>query len=277
MPELPEVETIVRRIRPLLAGRRILDFEASWPRQIQPSLEAVRVGVIGRTVRAVSRRGKYAVLELGAGAGLLVHLKMSGRLTVVPGEDGERPEHLRAVLHLVGGAPLRFYDARKFGRVRFVPDLASALSQLGPEPLDRTLTTRAFHARLSTRRRQLKPLLLDQTFLAGLGNIYTDEALFRARLHPLETAARLERRQAGALLLAIRAVLRQGIRCNGASLDWIYPGGRMQACLKVYGHAGEPCPRCRTPIASRRVGQRTTCFCPACQPAPRGARGSRPR
>ncbi|HSA20294.1 MAG TPA: DNA-formamidopyrimidine glycosylase family protein, partial [Myxococcota bacterium] len=182
MPELPEVETIVRAIRPALVGRRITGFEASWPRQVQPSVDAVRAALLGRRVQAVSRRGKYVVLELGGGAGLLVHLKMSGRLCVAEGHGQERPQHQRAVLRLSGGAPLRFYDARKFGRLRFAPELAAALSGLGPEPLDPALGPARFHAMLSARRRQLKPLLLDQSFLAGLGNIYTDEALFRARL-----------------------------------------------------------------------------------------------
>ncbi len=270
MPELPEVECIVRGLRPALVGRRITGFEASWPRQISPSVRGVRAGVRGRRIEAVWRRGKYVVLELGGGAGLLVHLKMSGRLAVADGDEGERPAHLRALVGLAGGPPLRFYDARKFGRVRFTRDLRAALAGLGPEPFDPQLTAARFHAMLRARRRQLKPLLLDQAFLAGLGNIYTDEALFAARLHPLVPAARLDARRAEALLEAIRAVLAQGLRCNGTSIDWIYPGGRMQDCLQVYGRRGEPCPRCGAPIRARTIGQRTAHFCGRCQPAPRG-------
>jgi formamidopyrimidine-DNA glycosylase len=270
MPELPEVETIVRVLRPELVGRRITGFEASWPRQVQPSIQAVRAALCGRRIRALSRRGKYTVLELGDGAGLLIHLKMSGRLLAAAEGDGERLQHLRAVVRLAGGPPLCFYDARKFGRLRYAPDLGVALAGLGPEPLDPALGPARFHAMLADRRRQLKPLLLDQAFLAGLGNIYTDEALFRARLHPLHSSARVDARQARALLAAIRTVLREAIARAGTSLDWIYPGGRMQGRLRVYGRRGEPCRRCRAPIRTLRVGQRTAHFCPRCQPAPRG-------
>jgi formamidopyrimidine-DNA glycosylase len=167
-------------------------------------------------------------------------------------------------------------DARKFGRVIFTQDLAGTYVDLGPEPLGDGLTPAVFAARLQARDRAIKPLLLDQTFLAGLGNIYTDEALFRARLHPLTPASALTRAEATALLTAIREVLREGIAHCGTSLDWIYPDGRMQEFLRVYGRAGAPCTACGAPIVRAVLGQRGTWTCPRCQPEP-GVSGYSPR
>jgi len=176
-------------------------------------------------------------------------------------------------LGLGAGRTLLFCDARKFGRLLHAVEPAAALAHLGPEPLARDFSAARLHVMLSARRRMLKPLLMDQTFLAGLGNIYTDEALFRARLHPERSAASLHRAEAARLHRAIRAVLRRGIAENGTSLDWIYPGGRMQDYLEVYGRAGRPCPACGRPIERILVGQRSTHLCPACQ-AP-GSRAGR--
>ena len=159
-----------------------------------------------------------------------------------------------------------FCDARKFGRIQHTTDLAAATADLGIEPLGRGFTLGALRGRLDGRARRLKPLLLDQTVIAGLGNIYTDEALFRARLHPLTPGNRLKPGDVAALHRSIRAVLREAIRYHGTSIDWIYPGGWMQKRLRVYGRAGEPCRSCRTPIAYLRVAQRGTHICPRCQP-----------
>ncbi|MFH1464420.1 MAG: bifunctional DNA-formamidopyrimidine glycosylase/DNA-(apurinic or apyrimidinic site) lyase [Pseudomonadota bacterium] len=266
MPELPEVETIARRLRPDLLGRRILHLEARWPRSLTPSPEAVR-GCEGRAVIEVGRRGKLLLLGLEGGAWLGVHLRMSGRMEwAAPGQP--EPRHARTLWHLDDGRALVMDDARKFGRVTFTYDMKDIIDNLGPEPLSADLSPARFAVMLANRRRALKPLLLDQAFLAGLGNIYTDEALFRARLHPLTPASSLSPAQAAALLGAVRAVLAEAIAQCGTSLDWIYPEGHMQDYLRVYGRAGQPCPACGAPIVRGVVGQRGTWTCPRCQPAP---------
>ncbi len=271
MPELPEVETIVRRFAPLVTGRRIRSFTATWPRQISPSIPTVRKQVIGRRIASLTRRGKHILARLDDGTGLIWHLKMSGRFewaATCPDEPG----HVRMRLGLSGGHDLLFCDARKFGRLLHAPDPAVALAHLGPEPLADDFTGARLHAMLGGRKRRLKPLLLDQSFLAGLGNIYTDESLFAARLHPLRRSDTLSAAEARRLHRAIRATLRRGIEHNGTSLDWIYPGGRMQDYLKVYGRAGQACPRCSGPIERVLVGQRSTHLCPACQRTRRRSR-----
>lgn len=264
MPELPEVETIVRQCRPRLVGRRIAAFSSAWPKGCRPSVAHVRRNIVGRLVHAVSRRGKFIVLELEDGGHLLIHLRMSGRFEWLDGGNG-RPRHVRAAWGLDDGNRLLFCDARKFGRVTYTRDLAGATADLGPEPLERCFTAARLGQLLRHRRRQLKPLLLDQTVIAGLGNIYTDEALFRAGLHPLTRSDTLRPAQIRRLHQAIRSVLRLAIRNHGTTLDWIYPGGWMQRRLMVYGRTGEPCRRCRTAIVALRVAQRGTHICPKCQ------------
>ncbi len=265
MPELPEVETIVRAVRPRLVGRAIVGFESRWPKNVVPGPAAVRRAVVGRRVAGVSRRAKYIVLGLDDGGHLLVHLRMSGRLDW-SNDHTKEPPHVRAVWDLDDGGRLLLCDARKFGRVVHTRDLAAATADLGPEPLGRDFTPGLLSGLLRARRRQLKPLLLDQRVVAGLGNIYTDEALHRAGLHPLTRSDRLRAADVERLHAAIRAVLREAIRHHGTSLDWIYPGGWMQRRLRVYGRTGEPCRTCGTPIVGLRVGQRGTHVCPRCQP-----------
>lgn len=263
MPELPEVETIARQFRTPLLGRRIVAFESRWPRQASPSVAGVRRGVVGRTIASLGRRAKFLVFALDDGAALLVHLRMSGRLEWLNGSP--EPAHVRAVWTLDDQRRFALCDARKFGRIVYAADPAAATRGLGVEPLERSFTPRRLAELLRGRSRRLKPLLLDQTLIAGLGNIYTDEALFRAGLHPLARSDRLADAECGALHEAIRFVLRQGIRHNGTSIDWIYPDGRMQEHLFVYGRTGEPCRRCGTAIEALRVGQRGTHVCPRCQ------------
>lgn len=264
MPELPEVETVVRSLRPRLCGRRIVAFASSWPRQVQPSPAALRRAALGRTIERVERRGKYIVLALDDASALLWHLKMSGRFEWDADCAAERA-HVRARLELSDGQRLLFCDARKFGRISHVSDPAAALAHLGPEPLERGFSARRLGRLLAGRRRALKALLLDQGFVAGLGNIYSDEALHRARLHPLRRADGLAAAEVRRLHRAVRAVLRQGIALCGTSLDWVYPGGRMQTRLRVYGRGGRACARCGAAIARIRVAQRSTHFCPGCQ------------
>ena len=220
----------------------------------------------GQTITTISRRGKYLLLTLTPDH-LIFHLRMSGDLSVEPAE-APLPPHHRLVLFLQGGIRLAFNDPRKFGRAWLVADPLEVLATLGPEPFDPELTPAVFHARLLRFRRRIKPLLLDQSFLAGLGNIYTDEALFLARLHPLSSSQTLSLSQAEALLASIRLVLQEGIRHHGASIDWVYRGGDFQNHFWVYQRAGQPCRTCGTPIQRLIVGQRGTHYCPNCQSEP---------
>ena len=191
---------------------------------------------------------------------------MSGDLVVCPAGE-ECAAHVRLRLELDGDWHLDFNNPRKFGRVWLLEDPASLFDRLGPEPLDPALTADAFYQRLHSRKRQIKPLLLDQGFLAGMGNIYTDEALNLAKIHPLTRANEIRQDQADALLTSIRHVLEEGIRRNGASIDWVYQGGDFQNYFRVYQRTGEPCPACGTPVERIVVGQRGTHFCPQCQTA----------
>lgn len=270
MPELPEVETIARALTeggrgsPPLIGRAIAEGEVLWARTLAyPGKAAFRRRVRGQTVRSIARRGKFLLLTLEPDT-LLFHLRMSGDLRLET--SGAQPlKHDRLILHFTDGWRLAFNDPRKFGRAWLVADPEEVLNRLGPEPLDPSLTPAAFHAMLSARKRLLKPLLLDQTFLAGLGNIYTDEALHLARLHPLRLANTLGASESAALLEAIRCVLSEGIRRNGASIDWVYRGGDFQNAFRAYGRVGQPCPKCGELIQRLVVGQRGTHICPRCQ------------
>jgi formamidopyrimidine-DNA glycosylase len=284
MPELPEVETIVRLLRPDLVGRTVLAANVRWPRTIAfPSVRTFKRQITGQVIQGVTRRAKFLHLQLST-AELLIHLRMSGDLELK--QPGARPsKHDRLILLLAPAgrsassqAPstpasaardsiinLVFNDTRKFGRVWLTKDARDVTGRLGPEPLERRFTVRRLYLALHARHRQLKPLLLDQTFIAGLGNIYTDEALHLAKLHPLARADSLTELQAGSLHAAIRRTLREGIRRNGASIDWVYRGGEFQNHFRVYDRAGRPCPVCGTKIKRLTVGQRGTHICPHCQ------------
>ena len=271
MPELPEVETIARLLReggqeqPALVGRYILGAKVLWARTLaEPSAEEFEHRVLKQEIEDIRRRGKFLIFRLSRDW-LLLHLRMSGDLLVRPSGTPPAP-HDRLVLELEGNIQLAFNDARKFGRVWLVSEVDTVVEQLGPEPLDEAFTTQDLYERLHATRRQLKPLLLDQTFMAGLGNIYVDEALNLAKLHPLIPANTLSQAQAGRLLESIRAVLQDGIRRNGASIDWVYRGGDFQNYFRVYQRTGQPCPGCGTPVERIVVGQRGTHFCPNCQP-----------
>lgn len=269
MPELPEVETTVRQIAPRLVGRRVLDFQSHWKRNCSPTAAGVRAALRGRTITSLNRRAKYIVASLDDQSHFLVHLRMSGRLQWA-GEPDDSPTHVRAHWALDNGDRLLFCDARKFGRIVHTRDLVATTAELGIEPLSEDFSIAVLRGLLRARARRMKPLLLDQSIIAGIGNIYADEALFAARIHPLARSDRLSTRQIGNLRTAIRTVLERGIANNGASIDWVYPGGTMQEVLAVYGRDGEPCPRCKATILALRVGQRGTHVCPRCQRAPRG-------
>jgi formamidopyrimidine-DNA glycosylase len=274
MPELPEVETIARTLRPDLVGATLLDADVRWARTVAiPSARKFKEQIRGQVIVGVSRRAKYLNLQLST-YNLFVHLRMSGNLFIK--DSNYKPEkHDRLVLALTpvpssdygrGEKKLVFNDTRKFGRVWLTDDPETVIGGLGPEPLSDSFSADWLFEALRSRHRQLKPLLLDQAFLAGLGNIYTDESLHMAKLHPLAASDAVTRRQAGRLWEAIRAVLNEGIRRNGASIDWVYRGGEFQNYFRVYDRAGQPCLVCRTKIVRLVVGQRGTHICPKCQP-----------
>jgi len=264
MPELPEVETIVRRLRADLIGSKIESANLLWERTLAtPEPAHFKKNIVGQSINSVNRRAKYIVLTLSVDT-LLIHLRMSGDL-LVRSEGVPVHKHDRLILHLSDGRYLAFSNMRKFGRVWLTPNPEDILGKLGPEPLDDNFTAEMLYEMLQKHKRQIKPLLLDQTFLAGMGNIYTDEALHLTGLHPLAKSDLIKQKQAKILWRSVRDVLKEGIRRNGTSIDWIYRGGDFQNYLKVYGRADEPCLNCGTPIQRIIVGQRGTHFCPQCQ------------
>jgi formamidopyrimidine-DNA glycosylase len=270
MPELPEVETIRAQLAPRLEGRRLERVEILDPRLTRPDdLFEVMEELEGDRVVAVERRGKYLVLRLESGLVLLVHLRMTGSFGFVP------TSHERAVVELDDGTRLVYRDVRRFGTWLVLEDVALDPylgTKNGPEPLGPRFTAHWLAGRLAARRAPLKAVLLDQRVVAGLGNIYADEALWRARLNPLRPANTLGPADVQRLHRAIRAALRTGIERQGSTLrDYATPegtSGAMQDEFRVYGQEGQPCPRCGRPIAKTRVGGRGTWFCPRCQPAP---------
>lgn len=278
MQELPEVETIARVLRQgresqseALIGRRISAAHVLWKRTLTKiTSQEFRSRIVGQTINDISRRGKYLVFTLTPDT-MLIHLRMSGDMrveAVIDGGGNSVPErkHDRLLLEFENGLRLAFNDTRKFGRVWLVQDPQEILADLGPEPLEPQLNAEKFHAMLNGRSRQIKPLLMDQHFLAGLGNIYTDEALHLAKIHPLRQSDQLSPLETGRLLETIREVLTEGIRRNGASIDWVYRGGDFQNYFHVYGRAGEACLECGSLIQRMVVGQRGTHICPTCQP-----------
>jgi formamidopyrimidine-DNA glycosylase len=272
MPELPEVETMVRALRegsqargPSVVGKTIARVTVRWPRQIaRPSAQVLKQQLPGQTVVGLRRRGKYLVFDLSRDV-LLIHLKMSGDLMLV-GAEAPPDKHAHTIFHFTDGTALRFSDTRKFGKVFLVGQAQDVVGVLGPEPLEAGFTAAQLGRMLAGRKRRLKPLLLDQTFLAGLGNIYTDEALHLAGLHPLRRSDSLKPAEVRALWSGIRRALRSGLRHKGASIDWAYRGGAFQNHFRVYDRAGQPCRKCGTAIRRIVVGQRGTHYCPGCQP-----------
>ena len=270
MPELPEVETISRMLVsggvdfPGIAGQVITSAVVLWDRTIAaPGIAEFIERIRGQKIEGTGRRGKFLIVRLAEDS-LLIHLRMSGDL-LIEMQGVELAPHHRLVLNLENGWRLAFNDPRKFGRVWLTSQPAEVLASLGPEPLERSLTDAEFHRMLQGKSRQLKPLLMDQTFIAGLGNIYTDEALHLARLHPLILSNELSEDESARLLASIRQVLEGGILRNGTSIDWVYRGGEFQNYLRAYGRTGEPCPVCGTPIERIVIGQRGTHYCPVCQ------------
>ena len=274
MPELPEVETLVRRLRAPVVGRTITAVRVLWPRTVaRPALRAFNRRLRGCTIRSIDRRAKYLIFELAerpaparsvdqATLFLLIHLKMSGKLSVI---DRAAPigKHDRVIFELDDGRQLRFNDMRKFGRMHLVRQPGEVTGAHGPEPLEPAFTLKRFREMIRNRSGAIKPLLLNQHFLSGVGNIYADEALWYAKIHPRRAAASLSDAEIAALYRSIRRVLRRAIADQGTDAgDGVIEGDYRP---RVYDRAGRPCQRCRHPIARIVVGQRGTHYCPNCQ------------
>jgi formamidopyrimidine-DNA glycosylase len=285
MPELPEVETIARQLRGLVVDRTISEFESRWVRLTEPEpAEVVGARLRGRRISDVRRRGKFVVFDLDGGEALVVSLRMTGKLLYGATDVDER--YVRGEIRFADGTAMRFSDTRKFGRMAVVDAATLDRSDeprrakmplhasLGQEPLARAFTIAWLRALLRSRpRAAIKVLLLDQRAIAGIGNIYAIEALWRARVHPLRKAGSLRAEEIARLHEAIQWALRKGIRLGGASrsdyVDARGNKGRMQREFQVYSRAGEPCPRCGRAIVRSVVGGRGTFHCPRCQRAPR--------
>jgi formamidopyrimidine-DNA glycosylase len=285
MPELPEVETIARQLRALVVDRTISEFKSRWVRLTEPEpAEVVGARLRGRRISDVRRRGKFVVFDLDGGEALVVSLRMTGKLLYGVADVDER--YVRGEIRFADGTAMSFSDTRKFGRMAVID--ASTLenngahrrpkmplhASLGQEPLARGFTVAWLRALLHRRPRAgIKVLLLDQRAIAGIGNIYAIEALWRARIHPLRKAGSLRTEEVERLHEAIRWALRKGIRLGGASpsdyVDARGNKGRMQREFQMYARAGEPCPRCGRAIMRTVVGGRGTFHCPHCQRAPR--------
>jgi formamidopyrimidine-DNA glycosylase len=277
MPELPEVETVRRTLAPRLNGRTILRVNlGDYHRCIAtPEPAEFQTRLSGQRIVDTGRRGKFLTLRLGSGDAVTIHLRMTGDLSVSEPDLPAGP-HLRLSLDLDDQIQLRFNDIRKFGRWSLLTaeqfDLFDA--SIGPEPFDPALDPSQFQTMLHGRRRILKPLLLDQTFIAGIGNIYADEALFRSGIHPRRHSHDLTKHEVSRLLKEIRDVLAGALEHRGTTLRNYRDGdgqpGENLAQLQIYSRAaGEPCPVCGTPVIREVVGQRGTKLCPTCQPMPR--------
>jgi formamidopyrimidine-DNA glycosylase len=273
VPELPEVETIRTNLAPVLTGRRFARVSILDPRLTRPfDPESVAARLEGERVAAVDRRGKYLIVRFESGRSLLIHLRMTGSLQHAPAGLATDDPHRRAVVRLDDGSDVSYRDVRRFGTwlLAEAGELEPYVdARLGAEPLERSFNARRLGERLAHRRAPIKAALLDQRTLAGMGNIYVDEALWRARIHPLRGAGDLSPDELHALTRGVKESLRAGIARQGASLrDYSTPdGGRgsMQRAFKAYGRTGEPCERCGTPIDKIRVAGRGTWYCPGCQ------------
>jgi formamidopyrimidine-DNA glycosylase len=280
VPELPEVETIRRQLDERLPGRTITGVRVHDPLLVSPEdPEAFAERLEGRRVESVGRRGKYLLVELDSADTLAMHLRMTGRLHWRPAApaEGDEERFLRARLELDDGGTLTFGDARRFGRAWIVPATVSDrdgywAGRVGIEPLSPRFTARVLAGLLEARRGPIKAVLLNQALVAGLGNMYVDEALFQARIHPERPAGSLDADEIRRLHRAIRDRLAAAVAAGGASIDSYRDSlgemGTMQDLLRVHLHRGDPCPRCRTTIVKTRVAQRGTYWCPTCQPEP---------
>jgi len=270
MPELPEVETIKNELTPHVVGHSVTGITLFWDGIVrQPLVEEFRSRLIGQRIVRLGRRGKYLIFNLDGEEALIIHLKMSGSLLLK--SSAEADKFNRAVIHLEGGIGLYFHDPRKLGGVWLVKDMNEIVGKLGPEPLEADFTPEVLAQRLDNRSAPIKALLCDQSFIAGIGNMYADEALFAAKIHPLRSGKSLSRGEIKRLHRAIKQVLWAAIGNKGASVDtYIRPGGELGTAHFQFQVAhylsGKLCPVCSTPIERIAVRNRGTYFCPKCQP-----------
>jgi formamidopyrimidine-DNA glycosylase len=279
MPELPEVESVRARLAPVLEGRRLEHVEITDTRLTRP-LDPLQVAreLEGERVAVLERRGKYLIVRFESGAALLIHLRMTGSLRHAPAGQLPDDRHRRAVVRLDDGSDVAYRDVRRFGTwLLLEPSAVDPYldARVGPEPLSPSFRAATLGARLAGRHAPVKAALLDQRTVAGLGNIYADEALWGARIHPRRPARSLGPEEIRTLRREIRRTLALGIARQGATLrDYALPdgaAGTMQERFNAYGRTGEPCPRCGTPIEKIRVAGRGTWYCPQCQPPPAAA------
>jgi len=265
MPELPEVETIKNELAPHIIGHTITAVTLFDERIVrQPPVAEFNSRLIGETITGVGRRGKYLIFSLTSGQWLIIHLKMTGSLWLTPPE-----KFVRAVIHLDGGTKIYFRDPRKFGVMWLVADKDTVGDKLGPEPLEAGFTTKTLAKSLAKRTAPIKALLCDQSLIAGIGNMYADEALFLARIHPMRPGGSLSKEEIERLHQAIRQVLTAGINDKGASTDTYFrPSGDIGTAhfqFRVAHRRGESCPTCGTPLQRIPVRNRGSYFCPKCQ------------
>ncbi len=270
MPELPEVETIKNELLPYLIGHPITGVILFWEGMVrQPSVEEFCSRLIGQRITDVHRRGKYLIFGLTSGEALIIHLRMTGSLLLKP-TSAEADKFIRAILYLDNEIGLYFRDPRKLGAMWLVGDKNSIIGKLGPEPLEAEFSPQILAQRLSKRTAPIKALLCDQTFVAGIGNMYADEALFSARIHPLRTGKSLSQREVERLHCAIQQVLWAAIGNKGASVDtYLRPGGEVGTAhfqFQVAHRGGQPCAVCGTLLERIPVRNRGSYFCPKCQP-----------
>ena len=271
MPELPEVETVKNELAPHLLGRTFTGITLLWDGIVKtPSAEEFRSRLTGQKVTGLSRHGKYLVLALNSDDRLVIHMKMSGSL-LLSHDSKDPPKYTRAIFHFKGGTRIFFRDPRKFGRVWLVRDWRTAAPRLGPEPLEPEFTPQVLARRLQNRKAPVKALLCDQSVIAGIGNMYADEALFAAGIHPLRSGDSLTTAEIERLYHAIQQTLRAAIDNKGASIvNYYRPGGETGTAhfdFKVAHGRGKNCPNCGGPIQRITVRNRGTYFCPRCQPA----------
>lgn len=267
MPELPEVETVKNELTPHIVGCTITGITPVW----EGIIKEIAVGefiqrVVGQQILSLSRHGKYLFLHLSSGEVLVIHLKMTGSLIL---SASEAPPYTRAIIHLDSGQNIYFRDPRKFGVLKLIKDVSIIESKLGPEPLDRNFTIKVFASRLKNRTAPIKALLLDQKFLAGVGNMYADEALYLARIHPARVSGNLTMEEVRRLHYAIRRVLKAGISNKGASIvTYYHPDGSTGTAhfqFHVAHGMRKTCTACGTTIKRIVVRNRGTYFCPKCQ------------
>ena len=269
MPELPEVETVTNEIRPYVVGRRVSSVEVFWPGTVRGhSVNDFIAGLKGQSVTGVYRRGKFIVWQLSGGQRLLTHLKMTGSL-IAAASGSEPPPYNRVEITLDDGSRIFFRDPRKFGRMKLIDD-DRLLDALGLEPLTPEFTAEVFESILRKRKSPIKPTLLDQTLIAGIGNMYADEVLYEAQIHPLRAADSLTTEEYSKLHAAIKQILTAAIESKGASIaNYIRPSGELghaHFAFKVAHKRGENCVRCEAPLERIVVRGRGTYLCPHCQP-----------